>query len=333
MKKIFFSLSILFFLAGCAPHPKPLTLNEAHQKFIALCQDQYNLDVKLIPLQNTLWIYLPTDKPFYDYKATEPKPLKEESPQEKFKVNFLDAKFENNSFVISYDISGVKQYPAPDPGYASNNSEDFSKKYRNLFTAVLQSYFDIEETQTASFAFDENFKEAPPEKIKAYTKKSGIPDFFVVVIADVKTGLKVTYIANLEDYKKYANSALPYEEYSQRLIYKMTGDISLIDDYEGKNLTPYEVTWSEFLTKQIVNRINFKYGQSLFPPSNDAQKEIIQAIGETVMFYDFEDFNSAALKDLSNGSTVTISKEDIKNRATSDGNPSEGRFHVIQFLK
>ena len=332
MKKILIFIIITFFLTSCAPQEKPLTLNEAHQKFITLCQEEYKFDVKVFPLKNTIWIYLPTDKLFYDYKATEPKPVAEKKAEDKFKVNFLDVQFENNSFVVSYDISKIKQYPSKDPGYASNNSEDFSQKYRGIFTAILRAYFDVKETETASFAFDRELKATPPQKIQAYIKKSGIPEFFVIVIADIKTGLKVEYIANLEDYKKYANNALPYEEYSQRLIYQMTGDIGLTNDAEGKNLKTREITWSEFLTKQIINRINFKYGQSQFTPSENVEKEITQAIGETIIFYDFDDFDAAILKNLGQDKTQTIQKSQIKESVSKETDPSRGRFHVIQFL-
>ncbi|MBF0523386.1 MAG: hypothetical protein HQL24_10080 [Candidatus Omnitrophica bacterium] len=325
----------LLLLAGCSmPQDKKITYTEANQKFLTLCKEEYKLDVKLFPLKNTLWIYMPIDRPFY-IKATEKTTEEKKKPTEKPKIGFLDGHFEDHSFVIEYDITKIKQYPPKDPGYATGNDEEFAKQYRNLFTAILRAYFDMEETETSQLVtINQNLEVQPPEKIKTYTKKEHSPEFFVVVIADIKTGLRMEYTFNLEDYKHYNNGGLPYEEYSVRQISQTTGDMEIIGDVKGNSLRTHEILWPEFLTKQILNRINFKYDKSDFTPSDDTKQEILKSIGETVTFYDFNDFDNAVLKDLNTQTTFTAPKETIKKiSASAEGTSTGGKFHVIQFFK
>ncbi|MDP8213073.1 MAG: hypothetical protein P9X22_07300 [Candidatus Zapsychrus exili] len=328
--KLLALLLVIFLSISCGKKELPkLTLEEAHQKFIAICKDEYGLDVSLKIADNTLWIYLPIDHPFYQYKASPPAPSTQEIV-EKHKINKLDSEFKDSSFVISYDIVKDKIYPSKDPGYESKNHDEFSKKYRKIFEAILRSYFDLKESTMPGFAVNAEL-EIEETKIDSYVQNASAPEFFVIVIADITSGLIIEYTANLDDYRRYANSSLPYEEYSKRLLYDMRGEVELVGDRQGKNLKTYAISWQSFLSRQMKNRINFKYGRSQFPPSDDTRKEILSAVVETIRFYNFEDFDSVMLNNLRNETNEVVSKEAIKKLTEESDDPSVGKFHVIKF--
>lgn len=299
----------LIFVLGCAKKEPPdiSTLSQASQKFIELAKSEYNLDIVLTPIQNTLWVYLPLEEHFLDLKASEEGPQSSGEARESLVINFLDGRFEKGAISLRYDIGLTKSY-AKSYGYKTAYTEQYRQKQQNLLTALYRSYGHL---AVAS-------KEA-----------GGIPEFFVMAAADIINGLELQTLVHVQDLKRVFEDQSFHEEYSRRAIsdYPM-GHTAIIGDKEGRHLNVHAVSWPEFITRQMVYRIQYKYQQSSFPPSEDTQGEILAIAAETAGAYAFMDFHSVILHDLHTGTTATIPRAELN---TYKANPPGGRLITIKF--
>ena len=273
-----FLLGIIW-VTGCskAAPPEKMPLTEAHQKFLKLCQEQ-QLNAIFKPRQHTAWIYVPLREDLLRLAATPEGPKRSETSEERPAVKYVDSAYKNQRFVITYDIH-------PDKTYAQNQGTklDYLPLYhqisRKIMTAISQAYFDAADA----------------------------PSFFVVVITDVLNGVEIENIFYLEDLKRYMTfENIPQEEFVKRSLYEIKGKAEWIGDTQGRHLAYSEIAMPEFLARQITSRVNFKYQKSSFPPSDDARREILTIVAETLKNYNFTDFNYVELHDLNAGLTETI---------------------------
>ncbi len=273
-------------LAGCskATPPAPPPLSEMHQKFLKICQEEHKLKVVLKPLRNTVWIYAPFDDDLMKVSSTPEGARKSDMGEEHPGVKYLESVHNERRFKITYDIRPDKNY-VQTPGYRLGYSSAYQKISQAILTSVSRAYFEPTDT----------------------------PQFFVTVIADVKNGVEMENIFYLDDLKRYmAFGALPQEEFLKRSIYEARGKSDWIGDSEGRHLAYNEITMPEFLAKQMMTRISFKYQKSSFPPSADTRGEILNAVAETLKSYNFTDFNYVELRDLSSGLTETVSPAELQ---------------------
>ncbi len=286
---LFFYLWILF-LSGCSPSSPPAiaTLAEAHQKFLKLCKEEYNLAVVLKPLPSTLWIYLPVTENIIEYKASLEGAPRSAKPTQELLLHYVDGHFENETFHVEYDI--VKGFSDPSQkSLKSFYTEEFQRKQNNLLTALFRSYSDL----------DLEKKESASQKGGPYLEKTDAPPPFVVLVAsDIKRGVEAILIFSFEDFRYTMTGLIPQEEFALRSITEFRGGQGIVADEEGRHLALKEMTWPEFLTKQILNRIRFKYQTSDFKPSDDAETEILTIVAQTLKAYSFGDFTSVRLHNL-----------------------------------
>ena len=285
-------------LTGCFQSPLPpiLTLGEAHRKFVETCKKEYHLDVVLKPLEHTLWVYLPTEHPIIDYKAAkENAGLPKTTPA--FSVNSLDGHFDSKAFHFDYDIS--RGAPSADRnGVSTFYSDEYQQQQNNLMLALFRTYSDLE-TVPGDVEFADGAKDSTHKTlVKNYVKTDNPPDFVEIVVADIKKGIETTYIFHFQDLRLTMTGAMPQEEFAKRSISELRGKESIVGDREGKHLEYQEIQWPEFLTKQILNRIRFKYQASDFKPDDDAETQIMSLIAETTRYYHFTDFKSIELHNL-----------------------------------
>ena len=294
------------------------------------------MNVVLKPLDNTLWVYIPLEKPMIEVKASDqpPAPLTDKAT-EKTNIDFIDGKFENGTFKIEYDIGKSKKYGA-DFGYSSALSEEYQTKQRNAFTSIYRAYVDVDEVpgQGTLKKAEGDVDYAGSEKnlthktlVHSYLKTEKVPDFFVVVIADVITGLERKITFYFSDLKRSMTDQFFYEEYAKRIIAdNPVGNKSIVGDREGKHLDIQEETWPNFLTKQILNRVRFRYLLSEFPPSDNPEDEILKIVNETTSAYGFEDFQSVELNDLHTDKKYLFDKSQLKTFVGQTGSVREGNL-------
>ncbi len=279
---ILFGWLLVAGLYGCGNPPPTITnWSEADKQYLKICKEEFKYDVVLKSVGGTVWIYLPMKESVLLFKAGS---TGGESPTPKPLVQFLESKFLNNNFSVEYDMTPVKT-KQKDLGYQSAYSEEFQKKQNNLLNTIMRAYFDV---------------------------KDG-PEFFVVVMADIVNGIEFKAVVNAVDFKKAMSNppALSPEEYGNRYISEITGNEATIGDTTGKHLDFKEVAWTDFLARQIQNRIYQKYQHSSFPPSEDNEDEILQIINTTLSTYQFTNFNSIKLRDLHNGKDYIFDKSQL----------------------
>ncbi len=274
------------FLASCSKvtPPKFLPLTEAHQKFVKICQEEYKLNVVVEALQHTAWIYVPLQEELLQVAATPEGVKKSETSEVRPAIKYLQVSYDNHRFLASHDIQPEKTY-AQSQGYKMDYTAAYQRTSQAVLTTVSRAYFEAQDA----------------------------PQFFVVVISDIKSGVEIENIFYLEDLKRYlSGGSIPQEEFVKRNIYEVKGRKDWVGDTQGRHLAYTEITMPGFLAKQIETRVNFKYQKSSFPPSNDARSEILTIVAETFKNYNFTDFNYVELRDLNTGRSETVSPAEIQ---------------------
>lgn len=276
-------LFVFFLTAGCSKlnSPPPVTtLTEAEKKFNRICQEDYNFTPVVFRLTNTVWIYIPLEQNIFEFKVSDKGPSSSAEASKSFAINYLEGTFTDRMFDIHYDIGPVKKY-AKDPGYSSAYSEEFQKRQRGILTAIYRSYSEL-----------------PLDK----RSPDHAPDFFVVVIADIKTGLETQTLFYFPDFKRAMTDTFFYEEFTRRTVSEdPTGDAAILGDTAGRHLKPYEVTFPDFLAKQALFRIRYKFQRSDFPPQGNVNDTIAGVVTETVKNYEFTDYAGIKTEDLLRG--------------------------------
>lgn len=311
-------LCLLVCAAGCGrvadnPTPSP---SQAHQEMVRILKEENGLEPVTRAFDHTLWIYLPVENELLQLKAGQKGAQSSAESVVKPAVNFLDGSFGDGSFQITYDIAPEKSYPKS-YGYDSTFSEQYQQDQRNILSAVYRAFGHFQESAAGGAALE------------------GAPDFFVIVIADIVNGLESRTIFYLTDLRRAYTDPTFYEEYMRRIISEQpTGGQEIIGDKQGQHVGFKDLTWGEFLIKQMVYRITFKYQQSAFPPSDDARREILTAAADTVAAYRFTDFRSLKLHDLGEGKANEISRNDLaayQSESSTSAEPSGGRLIHIKF--
>jgi hypothetical protein len=276
---------LFLFLNGCAkPTIQTIPPSEAEKNFIRICKDDYQLDVLTRQTGETLWIYVPVKFSIVDYKSTDPMFTSFMNKLKKFSVQFIDGKFEADAINIDYDISPSKTY-SKDRGFTSIYTEEFKKAQRDLYTAIYRGFAD-----------------------SASTADRKAPQFFVIVLADIVKGMEFESIVYWQDLNRaFSNPPdLTQEEYAKRYVSDLRGNSNIIGDTAGTHLQYRDISLGEFLTKQIINRINFKFQQSDFTPTDNVTDEILAIIRETTQAYQFTGFQTIKLHNLVDDSSYVL---------------------------
>ncbi len=298
-----------FLVSGCTQKPEiHYAVSEAQKAFQKKCLTDFNMHVRTRQVGKTFWIYLPMKDPIFDYEVQRGKSGEAKTPP-KFMLNFLDGKYGNGLFSFEYDVIDRKKSKEEDYGFSSSYTDSYIKNQNNIFTAVYEIFFNTK-------------------------PKNGevMPQFFVVVITDIKKGIETRATFYLEDFVKYMSGALPYDEYVKRFLSDRKGSSSMIGDEVGSHIRYTNITMSDFLTKQIINRINFKFQYSDFQPDDNYDNTIIAIIADTLRYYHFKDFTDIRLNNIRMSKKYIFNKSQLEN--FSDDKPAEvpsGRLIHIRF--
>ena len=315
--KFFLAGFLTVAVLGCSPErPPPKTpLSETQKQFEKKCRDDYDMHVSTRMAGNTLWIYLPTQEPIFDYEAQKANSAEADRKPSKFAVQYVDGKFRSSRFVFEYDIVPRTKVKQEDYGYNSSYTDSYVKQQNNLFTAINDVFFNV--------------------KIEEVE-----PQFIVFVITDIKKGIESRLTMYLQDFKRYMSGDLPPEEYQKRYLGDTKGGQSLIGDETGSHVQYTDVKMPEFLAKQIVNRINFKFLHSDFPPPDKFDNTIVGIIADTLRYYKFEDYATVHVHNLreNNGiheeKKLIFEKNQLANFTEEEvDRPGKGRLIKIRFDK
>ena len=286
MKRLLPVVIILLVLCGCqkkpVEHAPTANLSDAEKKFMTIMHDQNKLDVSVLKAGKTLWIYLPMEEDLVDYHGTH---RTDDTKQKKqFVINTFEGNQREKSYRFMFDITdGIRT--SKDPGYKSDATEPFVRNRTLVYATINETFADL--------------------------AKENTPEFFVVIIANIKKGIAYKTIFNGHDYEMYRSEVLPFEEYNLREISELYGDSTLINDKAGKNLDVQPIEWSWFLIEQIKNRVGFKFTRSDFPPDGDIVIQIASIVANTFRYYEYNDFTTVVLKDIRDKKSYQFSKEQL----------------------
>jgi len=294
---------LLLVLSSCAkigpPPPTPLTA--AEEQFSKICREEMKYDVHVTRAGQTVWVYIPLTNNIFDIKASAKNQAPKAAPLKSWSIQFLESKFQDKTFAVSFDIEFTKKYDK-DNGIQNKYSEEYSKKQREVLTALTRAYFDVGRLPGDIIFKDKDKQKTHDNLVNTYLPPNRPPDFFVMVFADIKRGIAAKTVTYFPDMKMaLANPpAIPSEEFTKRYIAEIYGDPDLIGDKAGSHLKIEDIQLPDFLAKQIENRVKIKFTQSAFPPKDDAQTEIWTIVAETLRLYHFSDFQNIKLIDLKN---------------------------------
>ena len=164
------------------------------------------------------------------------------------------------------------------------------------------------------------------------TDKKELPEFFVIVLADIKNGIMAKMTFAFKDLSRMMQDPFFQEEFMQRLIVDYPqGNAKIIGDKTGANLDIVDLTWTDFLAKQIVYRMNYRYTRSAFPPSSDPKQEILNAVADSFRSYEFKDYGGLILHDLAVKTTAQIPKSNLDDLIAAQPSDSGGKLIHIKF--
>ncbi|MCB9756957.1 MAG: hypothetical protein H6753_00865 [Candidatus Omnitrophica bacterium] len=308
---------------ACAPQnvPQKVSLTSAQEKFLKLCHEELKYEVSVFPKGKTLWVYVPLSDNISILKAAPKNQTPPADTIESWSINFLKSTFENKTFVISYDITPTKKYDQP-LTYKNSYSDEYSKKQREVLTALTRAYFDVGQKNIDSSLTVGNQADTTSDKplvkniaegILPPEKEAAPPEFFVTIFADIKNGVAVKTTNYFEDMRMALSNppAISNDEYAKRFVYEILGDEKMIGNTTGTNLEMNEIILSDFLAKQIETRIKYQFTQSNFPPTGQVLDEIWTIVGETCRLYQFKDFEKIKLIDLQTQKESTFDKSQL----------------------
>ena len=277
---IFLSLVLIIILiSGCGLGKKEelYSKDEAERKFIQICRQEYNWDINTRSIGNTLWIYLPYEHDILNFKANR------YAQMSKFTISFLKGDFDEQEFYFEYHIIPLPK-SEEDKGYTYGFIEQASEDFRNLLNVIHRVYFNAEQQ----------------------------PEFYVLVMADIANGVEAVYTIYNEDLKKIYNYVIHSEETSKRFLQDIRGNLEIVQDRTGRHLIYEEINLGQFLAKQIVHRIRYRFLTADSGLQRTSKEEISEEILKIISYclgaYEFKDFEKVILKDLSSGAQTSISR-------------------------
>ena len=307
----------LLFISGCGQPvkaPEAKTLSAAQQKFLDICAQEHSLKVNTKSFPHTFWIYLPVEHRLVDYKSTQDGPKKSKERSEKFVANYIDAVYKNGAFEIEYDISKSTSYPIS-YGYSSIYTDEYQQTQTKILGAFYRAYAGLKENlQDQEKSFEEK-AESYEDFFKGLEKENKPPEFVVLIIADVQKGLEIMSLFSFEDFflAMVDPQVMPQEEFSRRNISDLRGQDTVIGDYQGTHVNYEDITWPEFLAKQIVNRVRFQYQYSDFKPEEDHEEELLRIVAQTTGTYHYTDFSAVNLYDLATKTPYRFTPDQLKS--------------------
>jgi len=303
---------LVFFIGinlSCAPkkvqlHRPPLT--DIQKKFELKCRKDYNIKCITRLVGKTFWIYAPTDKPLFDFAAESPTPPDPLKKPAKYDLLYINGSYKVNSFYFDYDVIPKTKSDLQNEGIRNEGTDYFNKLYNNLFTAVTETLLD------------------PDTPIS----------FIVMAITDIKKGIEARYTFYLEDYRMASVEGIPYDEFSKRVLQESKGSTDYIGDEIGQHLEYNDIYMPDFLTKQMINRIRFKFTQSDFPPQENYDEAIIGVIADTTRYYHFKDFKEVHTNDIRNKHPMIFNPKQLaffgEDKPKDEETKSNGKLiHII----
>lgn len=270
-------------ILGCSSSTKPTYSKENIVNSIQdICKNEYRLDVKAKISGQTLWAYLPLEDIFE--KSDKP-----EKYLERFDVEQDKSEFTESSLKVEYLIRPV---PEKEKFQEYKYNKDVLEKINNAWKVLRRVLFSMQ------------------------NPKEGGLQFFCLVTADIKNGFEIKEVIYNLDLKKVSYGFISWSEYQHRNVQDMGMSPEIIGDKEGLHLNYKDITWQEFITGQIQQRIRLKFQKPEVAKNADIDKEVLKAAIYTLKIYDFKDFSSLEMENLLTNNKALLNQAAVWARFT-----------------
>lgn len=271
-------LIIFSLFLGCSSSTAPTFLKEDIDKAIRdICRDEYKIDVKARWAGSTLWIYLPLE----DILEKSNKPQKF---LERFSIEQNKQIFRKGYLWLEYLIKTV---PEQEKSQDEKYSEAALKKVSSVWRVIRRTLFSME------------------------TSKEKEPEFICFVTTDVKNGFSLIELVYYPDLKKVSYDFISFREYQHRSIQETQVSPQIISDKDGSRINYREISFEEFIGRQIQFRIKLKFQKPEVTKDADIDKEILKIISYTLKAYGYKDFSGAELNNLLTNNKTILSRKAI----------------------
>ncbi len=275
------SFALAISIAGCSSSFQPNYLKKDIPKAITdIAKKELGLDITCRMVDQTLWVYWPTDNLF--------EPLaKPQKYTDKFSLEENKSEFKKGNFMLTYKIAPIEpKEKAQDFGY----KKDVLEKMNRLWNVIRRVLFSVNR------------------------KKSSEPEYILLIIADIKNGFEIRGACTLMDLKKISYGFISVEEYQHRALQNSEFLPSIIGDQAGSYLNYHNFTREEFLCQQIQYRIKLKFQKPEVEKNADIDKEIEKIVANTLKIYRFDDFNAVEFNNLSNKNKFVLNQAAILDK-------------------
>lgn len=334
-------------LSGCeqgrAPDPE-IPTTPAHEKLISLLADEYEINAVTKAFENTLWIYIPLEQSFLKIAGSKDGPQKSDQRKTGITLRYFDGEQVGNNFEFKYDIGEAVSYEESN-GITTEFDEIYQSVSSKLNSAIARAYGNIERKVDSHefierIAGDRDFAgEARDEtrdrliQSNVILTQSKVPDFIVYVIADIEKGIEFKTTAYLQDIRRMYHYQDPgfSQEFVKRVITDQIGHKIIIGDKEGAHLEYRDLTWNEFLIKQIINRVKFKFTRSSHKPQTTDPGVLHDLAIETLQAYPVRNYDKIIFHNLQNETTFSFPKTDVPPFTRYEPKDNDRNLRTIKF--
>lgn len=293
---------------GCSPRsaPPPSLKTTSVEKeivtsFNATAKIGYPLDISTTISGKTFWIYIATKK---DILTLTPASSMGGLTPEKF-IKFMDIQCNYQAeSMFALDYIFLKY------------SEEEKTQNKNLFeqavggTMLYQDYTDtLIEILQKTYA-----------SIGDIINKVEDLNFFAISVANIKKGIKITFVVHRLDMEQFLMGMLPPNEFYSRMIVKTEGMKEIINDRYGLHIEYNDISLVNYLREQIITNSRATIGEmERFEPeklkSIDKLDDILlKSVYEVTSKYEFDDFLFVEVKNIVTHEKSSISKSKLISR-------------------
>jgi hypothetical protein len=249
----------------------------------AKMEEKFKEDLGINPVirsvDTTLYLYLPVEKNILaierasDMGGGKKKSDKKDDKRDK-NFTHTTCSYKDGYFDVGY---ATAELPAEKQFF-----DNITYNYTNQANTIIQKVYNL-------------ISDVLTERPNHYT-------FFRVVIADVKEGIEMTMTFNELDLRKEYSGAIPYYEFSRRVVTTVSGNVEVTKDYRGKHLEFKPVELPEFISDLVVQYL--KSGEDL-KKAPDTETAVIKRFYDVATMYDYKEFLFLRTED------VTMRKEQL----------------------
>jgi len=290
-------------ILGCSrrvPIPKSDLEKKFLESFNKTTKLNYPLYTSTRTVGKTLWIYIATEKELLTINSS---PVTGGvTPDKAVKFMDINCQHENSSFNINYIFLKYR------PEEKNKDRDIFQKTVGG--TTLYQDFGNaaIEILQKTYFAIGDIISDSQDL------------NFFVICLANIKNGTKITFVIHRLDIEQFLLNMLPSDEFYNRMILKADGSKDIVKDKYGLHIEYIDISLIDFLREQIVSNARSKVNEmEKFRPEelmalDNLDDILLRSVYDVTTKYKFEDFTFIEINNSISKDQLLYSKTKLTNK-------------------